>query len=323
VSLSRPIASVLGAGPWGLSLAGVLGRLGHSVRLWSSSAEKVARLAETRQIEGIEAQLPPQVIPVSALDEALEPELLFLAVPPSRVAALVERMAPFLRPEHRLVHAAKGFSAEGRSASQIVSDGSCVLRVGALAGPVEPADLWRGEDCAAVIASPFASLVDEVRGLLSQSRLRIYGSLDLVGVEVGGAMWSPIALAAGMIAGAGLGRSLSAVLLTRAIVEAGRLSVALGGQRATLSGLAGVGDWMRTLQDREDEVVRAGMALARSPGHCEHAEAAARVSTLVALAGRLAVEMPIVNAVNDVIGGRPIEDALGGLMLLPTGFEED
>jgi len=323
VSDTPAIVSVLGAGPWGTSLAGLLGSVGHSVRLWSSSAEKVSRLTETRHVEGIEGDLPAQVMPVSALDAALEPELLFLAVPPSRAAALVDRMSPLLRPEHRLVHAAKGFSTDGRSVSQIVSDGSCVLRVGVLAGPVEPADLWRGEDCAAVVASPFSSLVDEVCTLLSQPRLRIYGSLDLVGVEVGGAMWSPIALAAGMIAGAGLGRSLPAVLLTRAIVEAGRLSVALGGQRVTLSGLGGVGDWMRTLQDRDDEVVRAGMALAVSPGHCEHVEAAARVSTLVALAERLAVEMPIVNAVHDVIGGRPIPEALGSLMLLPTGFEED
>lgn len=323
MSEQRPIAAVLGAGPWGASFASLLGLQGQPLRLWSSSAEKVQQLRETRRIEAGGAELPEAVSPVTDLDLALEPELLFLAVPPSRVAALVERMAPSLRPEHRVVHTAKGFAEDGRSVSSIIRDGSCVLRVAALAGPVEPADLLRGEEAAAVVASPFAALVEEVQSLLSHPRLRTYGSLDLVGVEVGGAMWSPIALAAGLIAGAGLGRALPAVLLTRAIVEAGRLSVALGGERATLSGLAGIGDWMRTLHDHDDEVVRAGMALAAAPGHCEHAEAAARVATLVALAERLGVDMPIVTAVDAVIRGRPLQEALGTLMLLPTGFEGD
>jgi len=318
-----PVAAVLGAGQWGSMLALLLGSSGHPVRLWSSSAAKVDELAKTRRTAAMPGELPEQVTAVTELGQALEAELLFLTVPPSGAADLVARMAPFLRPEHRLVHTAKGFASDGRSVSQIVVDGSCVLRVGALAGPVVPDDLWGGDDCAAVVASPFASLVDEVCRVLGHPRLRLYGSMDLPGVEVGGAMWAPIALAAGMIVAAELGRGLPAVLLTRAIVEAGRLSVALGGERMTLAGLGGVGDWMRSLQDRDDEVVRAGMALAASPGGSGHAEAEERVATLVKLARSTGVDMPIVNAVHDVIGGRPLQEALGELMLLPTGFEED
>ncbi len=323
MSAEAPVAGVVGAGQWGSTLAFLLGSSGHPVRLWSSRAARIAEIAQTRRTESVPGELPEQVTPVAELAEALEAEVLFLAVPPSRAAELVARMAPFLRPEHRVVHTAKGFAADGRSVSRIVVDGSCVLRVGALAGPVVPDDLWRGDDCAAVVASPFGSLVEEVCQLLGHPRLRLYGSMDLPGVEVGGAMWAPVALAAGMIAAAELGRGLPAVLLTRAIVEAGRLSVAMGGQRRTLSGLGGVGDWMRSLQDFDDEVVRAGMALATSSGGGGHAEAAARVGTLVKLAQRMGVDMPIVNAVHDVIGGRPLQEALGALMLLPTGFEED
>jgi len=134
-------------------------------------------------------------------------------------------------------------------------------------------------------------------------------------------MWAPVALAAGMVFGAGLGRALPAVLLTRAIVEGGRLSVALGGEAQTLSGLAGVGDWMRALHDPDDELVAAGVALAGAPGRCEHQEGAARVATLVSLAEAHDVDMPITRAVHEVIGGRPMAEALAELMRLPTGFE--
>ena len=314
MSSNPQVGAVLGAGAWGATLAGWCGRMGQRVFLWSSDAEKARRL---------EGELSELVSPTGDLATALQPELLFLAVPPAHARPLVERMAPFLRPEHRIVHGAKGFCADGRSVSQVIREHSCVLRVGALAGPVEPADLLRGDDCAAVIASPFSSLIDEVCAVLARPQLRVYGSLDLTGVEVGGAMWAPVALAAGMVSGAGLGRALPAVLLTRAIVEAGRLSVALGGEAQTLSGLAGVGDWMRALHDSDDELVRAGVALASNPGHCEHLEGAARVATLVSLAESHGVDMPITCAVHEVIAGRPMAEALAELMRLPTGFEGD
>jgi len=321
MSAVNPSATVIGAGVWGVTLASWAGGMGTPVRLWSSNAEKVQRLAEQRSHDGLDGEVSAQVFVTSDLEEALQPEMLLLAVPPAHVRGLVERMAPLLRPEHRIVHGAKGFCADGRSVSQVIRDHSCVLRTGALAGPVAPLDLWRGEDCAAVIASPFSSLIDEVCEFLAHPQLRIYGSLDLMGVEVGGAMWAPVALAAGMISGAGLGRALPAVLLTRAIVEAGRLSIALGGTSQTLSGLAGVGDWMRAVNDPEDALVSAGAALGLHPGHCQHKEGASRVATLLSLAERNAVDMPITRAVHEVIEGRPLADALAVLMDLPTGLE--
>jgi len=317
----NPSATVIGAGVWGVTLASWAGGMGTPVRLWSSNAEKVQRLAQQRSHDGLDGEVSAQVFVTSDLEEALQPEMLLLAVPPAHVRGLVERMAPLLRPEHRIVHGAKGFCADGRSVSQVIRDHSCVLRTGALAGPVAPLDLWRGEDCAAVIASPFSSLIDEVCEFLAHPQLRIYGSLDLMGVEVGGAMWAPVALAAGMISGAGLGRALPAVLLTRAIVEAGRLSIALGGTSQTLSGLAGVGDWMRAVNDPDDALVSAGAALALHPGHCQHKEAASRVATLLSLAERHGVDMPITRAVHEVIDGRPLAEALAVLMDLPTGLE--
>ena len=295
--------------------------MGQPVFLWTSDADKARRLREQRHLGDGAVTLAESVRPTSDLAQALAPELLLLAVPPAHVRALIEQMAPLLRPDHRIVHAAKGFCEDGRSVSQVILDHSVVLRVGALAGPVDPVDLWRGDECAAVIASPFESLIDEVSELLAQPQLRIYGSLDLIGVEVGGAMWAPVALAVGMIAGAGLGRALPAVLLTRAIVEGGRLAVALGGNSQTLSGLAGIGDWMRALNQSQHPLVAAGVALARRPGHCDHLEVVASVARLLALAERHNVEMPITRAVHEVIGGRPMSEALAGLMRLPTGLE--
>jgi len=309
-----PRAAVLGAGRWGYTLAWLLGRSGHDVALWSSDPAKASRLQAERRAKLDEApELPPSVSVTSSLDAAIEAPLVVLAVQPAATRDLLRGAAPSFRPEHRVVHAVKGFDRAGHPVSRLIQEETRVLQVGALAGPVVPTELWRGEDSAAVIGSGYQALVDEVTELLSSSQVRVYGTLDLLGVEVGGAMRTPLAVAAGMLVEAGLGRSLHAVLLTRGIAEAARLAESLGADHRTLSGLSGVGDWMLTTTDPVEPLVLAGRALARGEG-LGHPEAEARVRTLLQLSSGRGVDLPITEAVGAVLDGTPLEQAFQELM---------
>jgi glycerol-3-phosphate dehydrogenase (NAD(P)+) len=304
-------------------LATLLAQNGHPVRLWSTEASRRDELRRTRIIPtspGV--PLHPGVEPVEEAPGALHGGLVFLAIHPGEVRALVRALSGHLRPDHRIVHLARGFEDGDHTVSRVLTDESCVLQVGALAGPIVPAELWRGDDAAAVVGSRFHRVGVEVQDVLAQGKLRVYGTHDLVGLEVGGALRVPVALAAGMLQALGLGKAMLAVLLTRAVAEGARLAVALGGEEQTLSGLGGIGDWMATVHDPLDPVVGAGRRLVDG-ARLEHPEAERRLRALEALARRKRVDLPIVHAVAAVVGGTPAPRALAALMARPSRGERD
>lgn len=317
-----PAASVFGAGPWGSTLAWLFARSGRPVMLWTHDADKAAALARSRRPPGTDGiELPDNVL-VTAEPRALEAPLVVLAVPPAHVRSLVRRLAPHLGPGHRVLHVIKGFEASGAPVSQVVEQETCVLRTGVLAGPISPAELWRGDQGAAIVGSRFQGVVDEVTALLASDQLRVYGTLDLLGVEIGGAMRTPVGVAAGLLRAAGTGRALGAVLLTRAVAEGARLATAMGADPRTLSGLSGIGDWMLTATAPEDGLVQAGLRLAQGEPF-GHDEAEARIRTLVALGRSRGVDLPIVQAVADVLDGVPLSEALAALMARAQRAEID
>lgn len=316
--------SVIGAGPWGATVAWLIGKEGREVSLWSSSETKRAVLRDTRKPPRTEIDLPDTVTIVDTLEEALAADLVFLAVPPAYARAVARAAAPFVRPDHRIVHTVKGLEPGGpdggHAISTVISEETCCLMTGMLAGPVAPAELWRGDEMAAVVGSRFETVAIEASQVLNGPSLRVYQSLDLTGVEIGGAMRTPIGLAAGMLREAGLGGPTRAFLLTRGLAEAGRLADALGGQHETVAGLSGIGDWLVTSEDEDDPVMQAGHRLARGEtGGAPRSEA--RVRTLLALAKRKGVDLPITEAVGAVLDGTPMQEALAGLMSREIRFE--
>jgi len=251
--VSRAVG-ILGGGRWGRTLAWRIAHAGFDAKLWTRNPERVGTAMD---VDRADDESDVEHIHITDdLSEALKPSLVLVAVPPGAVRSLVRDAADLFRPEHAVVHVVKGLEAGGATVSQIVEQETVVIRTGALAGPWVAEELRHGDDTAAVIGSRFQAVVDEVTDVLATPQVRVYGTLDLVGVEVGGAMRTPIAIASGICQAAGLGRSLHAVLLTRGIAEAARLSEALGGERVTLSGLSGIGDWMLTTSDADDELVR-------------------------------------------------------------------
>ncbi len=323
MSADNGTVAVLGAGAWGITLAWLAARAGRSVRLWSRNGRKRKRLTEKRNTGATSAiELPESVEITGDLGRALEAGAVVLAVQPDHVRELLAGASAHLRPEQRVVHAVKGFERGGTPVSHVIEQETCVIQTGALGGPVVPAELWRGEECGAVIGSRFQAVIDEVTGLLAGPHVRVYGARDLIGVEVGGAMRTPMAIAAGLLQGAGMGRALHAVLLTRGIAEGARLAEALGGDRRTLAGLSGIGDWMLTTTDPSDPLVKAGASLVAGKPW-KHEEGASRVRTLIGLADERGVELPITSAIGAILDGQPLQEALTELMTRAARSELD
>ena len=238
---------------------------------------------------------------------AVDTDILLLAMAPERFRDDVRALAP--GPAVRAVVATRGLEpGTGRRLSEILGEESACLRVGALAGPILPAEVRRQSPCAAVVASPFVEVVRAASAALHSPACRVYASEDLPGVELAGALVEVLGMALGIARGLGLGVGVQALLVSRGVAEGARLATKGGGDPRTFAGLAGVGELVAAsgLQDHPAHV--RGLALARGepdPG------AAALCAALLAREG----DLPITNAVGALATGRAkARDVLAALM---------
>ncbi|MGC2196480.1 MAG: NAD(P)H-dependent glycerol-3-phosphate dehydrogenase [Terriglobales bacterium] len=303
--------AIIGAGAWGTALSIVAGRSGnHRVRLWAHEKE-VRESVEARHVN--ELFLPGQEIPetvyaTNELGEALRgAEIVISVMPSNHCRRLFENMRPFLRPEMFFVSATKGLE-DGSLArmteviSQVLSpDKGFALRIGAMSGPSFAKEVARGDPTAITIASADGELTQRVQQALSDPRFRLYTNQDVVGVELGGSLKNVIAIAAGVCDGLGLGHNSVAALITRGLAEMTRLVVACGGQRETMSGLAGLGDLVLTCTGGLSRNRSVGVELGRGRQlpdiiagmHGMVAEGVLTTNAAVGLAKSYGVEMPI------------------------------
>ena len=300
--------AVLGAGAWGTAIACALAAR-HDVALWARDAAQAGRIAATRCNQ---RYLPAATLPASVRVTAALPREAdyFLAATP--VAGLREifqkigKRAP-------AIWLCKGFE-EGTGAlphqiAEEILGGSA--RCGALSGPSFADEVARGLPCALTLAARDAAFAREAASILHGGRLRVYYSADLVGVEIGGAVKNVMAIAAGISDGLGLGQNARAALITRGLAEITRLGMALGGAAETFMGLAGAGDLILTATGDLSRNRRVGLELARGLalekiladlGHvAEGVRSAKEVAKLAASKG---VDMPITQAVLEVLDGR-------------------
>jgi glycerol-3-phosphate dehydrogenase (NAD(P)+) len=175
------------------------------------------------------------------------------------------------------------------------------MRISVLSGPSFAAEVARGLPTAVTVAARVETVADEVQGIFSSSRFRVYTTTDLVGVEVGGAVKNVIALAAGVSDGLGCGYSARAALITRGLAEMTRLAVRMEAEPQTLSGLSGMGDLVLTCTSDLSRNHKVGVRLGRGEqlatvlqGMSMIAEGVRTCRSVFALAQRLGVEMPIV-----------------------------
>lgn len=325
---------MLGAGSWGTALAVHLGNAGHHVTLWGRDQTLVASMASTG-VNGTylpDVALPDRVTPTSSLTEAVDgARFVVVAVPSHGLRDVVAEVAARIPPRAILVSATKGLENTTlmRMSEVLAAETGGHLPVVVLSGPSFASEVARGCPTALVAASASSAAVDAVQAEFRASYFRLYGSDDVVGVEIGGALKNVIAIAAGVVEGLDLGHNAMAALVTRGLAEISRLACAMGGRRETMAGLSGLGDLVLTCTGSLSRNHHVGLELGRGrsidavvSGMRMVAEGVNTTSAALALGARYGVELPIASQVGEVLGGRSTaREALGSLMLRPQRVE--
>jgi glycerol-3-phosphate dehydrogenase (NAD(P)+) len=320
---------IIGAGGWGTALAVTQAREQRPVRLWVYESDLAATMARSREngiyLPGV--QIPETVKISNTLCDVVEGcGIVLIAVPSQFYRSVAKELLPLVSNETVFVSATKGIETDTlMRMSEVLADvagASLKPQVAVMSGPTFAPEVSRGEPTALVIASPDERLRVRLQSELSAPRFRLYTNADRTGVELGGAVKNIIAIAAGVADGLGLGSNATAALVTRGLAEITRLVVACGGQRETMSGLAGVGDLVLTAYGTLSRNRRVGVELGRGRSLAEItaatraiAEGVLTAKATVQLAKRLGIEMPISEKMYEVLyeGLRP-QEALTDLM---------
>ncbi len=301
---------ILGDGGWGTALALHLTRRGHRVALWGAFGPYAAQIRRTRRnpkyLPGF--SLPAAVRVTADLDEALEKaDGLIVAVPSQYLRSVVSRLKRARLGQCAVISVAKGIEVGTQlRMSEVIEQELGRVRLGVLSGPSIAAEVAAGKPASLVAASSKAAIAQQIQAWFMDSRMRVYTSTDVVGVELGGALKNPIAIAAGVGDGLGLGANAKAALLTRGVVEMARLGSALGARKETFWGLSGLGDLMTTcLSGRNrrlgEQLGQGKLLKAILASTAMVIEGVETSRSAVALAKRHGVELPIVEQVHAIL----------------------
>lgn len=321
--------AVIGAGAWGTALAVHAVRQGHEVTIWALEPEVVDEIEREHRnspyLGGVE--LPEALRATGDVSRALRGAEIAVLVPPSKyLRSIAEEMGSALPARCYAIVATKGIE-EGslQLMSQVLADALPELgpeRLAFLSGPSFAREVAGGLPTDVTLASQEGAAARALQPLLHAPVFRVYSSADPVGVQVGGALKNVAAVASGACDGLGLGTNARAALVTRALAEITRLGVALGADPLTFLGLAGVGDLLLTCTGELSRNRALGMKLAEGVDPREYlasqrsvAEGFYTAAAAYDLAGELSVDMPIANAVYQVLHrGQPLEDAVRELI---------
>ena len=328
--------AVIGAGSWGTALGIIAARAGHQVTFWSRNPNVVTSINRDRvnssYLPG--TPVPDGVLASGDIGEALnESQLVIIATPSHATRAILVNMSSMLPANAILVSATKGIEIDtGKRISQLVTEvlgDSLTDRFVCLSGPSFAKEVVSQHPTAIVAAGVNPDVAAAVQSTLSTEYLRIYTNDDVVGTELGGSVKNVMAIAAGMVAGLGLGANSVAALITRGLAEMSRLALAEGGKLETMMGLAGLGDLVLTCTGSLSrnrfvgQELGKGRALAEiTAGMSEVAEGVKTTRALKQLTRRVGVEMPIAAEVYDVLyEGKTAREAATALMSRPLREE--
>jgi len=258
---------VLGAGSWGTALAFHLAGIGHRTSLWARRPEQAEDINQTREnrryLPG--AKLPDTLVATADLEEALHQKDVILSVVPSHTKRTVwNEASKYLAENVPVISASKGIENESLALMSTVLEEILPSNpLAFLAGPSFAKEVVAQLPTAIVIGSKSMALNDQLQALFSNERLRAYGTTDVIGIEVGGALKNVIAIACGCADGIGFGQNTRAAILTRGLAEITRMAVQLGAEPLTLAGLGGMGDLVLTCCGDLSRNRRVGLGLGK------------------------------------------------------------
>ncbi|HMZ89108.1 MAG TPA: NAD(P)H-dependent glycerol-3-phosphate dehydrogenase [Chitinophagales bacterium] len=269
---------VVGSGSFGTAVANLLAENSH-VFLYSRRADNVVSMANARISSG--QQLHPNITPTDDIGLiAKECYVIFPIVSSDGFKEVIRTMAPFLRPDHILIHGTKGLALKKKgleklkeksrisnrnvlTMSQLIRRESVVVRVGSMAGPNLAREIAQEMPAATVIASRFDEVIHEGHRLLTSPRFQVYGSYDIIGVELAGVLKNILAIGSGIVSGLNLGENARALLITKGWAEIIKLSEVLGADVKSFLGLAGIGDIIATCSSPSSRNFSVGFRLAK------------------------------------------------------------
>ncbi|MGG6429028.1 NAD(P)H-dependent glycerol-3-phosphate dehydrogenase [Acetobacter ghanensis] len=321
--MSNPVF-VLGGGAWGTALALHAARIGAEVHLWARNAQTLPNGAMPRLPD---YPLPPTVHICSTLPQ-VTPDCVLVAIPTQYLASVLPKLPAGVP----AVLCCKGIERQTLAFPlDILARERADVPGAVLCGPNFAREIAAGLPAAAVLAAPEQARAQTLSSLLSSPLFRLYASTDCIGVQLGAAAKNVIAVASGVTIGAGLGENARAALITRGLAEITRLATALGGQAATLAGLAGLGDLLLTCTGAASRNYQMGLALGRGmnthaalgslPGVAEGVTTAA---ALQALARAHGVETPITDCIAAFMEGQiTLPQATHSLLSRPLKSEQE
>lgn len=323
---------VIGAGSWGTALAILLNENGNDVTLWTHRESEAEKIRET----GRTAKLPEVVVPeeISVTSDirtaAADKEILIMVVPSACVRETSEKMSAFVDAGTVIVSASKGIEESSlKTMTDIIEELIPQAETAVLSGPSHAEEVAKGLPTTCVVGAKKEETARRLQHIFMSPVFRVYISSDMLGIELGGALKNVIALAAGIADGMGYGDNAKAAIITRGIVEIGRLGIRMGGKIETFSGLTGIGDLIVTCASMHSRNRRAGILL----GKGYSMEAAMREVNMVVegvysarsarkLAEKYGTELPIIEQVNKILfEGKDPKTAVAELMLRDTKQE--
>jgi glycerol-3-phosphate dehydrogenase (NAD(P)+) len=323
--------AIVGTGAWGTALANVVARAGRTVTLASrdqASADAIERARASPRLPG--SRIEDGVAVAAAGTRALSPQdAILLAVPSQQLRAAASVVAPSLAANTPVIACAKGIErGTHKFMTEVIADCAPAALPAILSGPSFAEEVARGLPTAVTLAARDENVAAALARALGSATFRPYHSTDVRGVEIGGSAKNVLAIAAGIVAGRGLGASAAAALTTRGFAELFRFGRALGARPETLTGLSGLGDLILTCSSAQSRNFSLGVALGqgRTPAQARAgaklAEGAFTAVALVELADQTGVEMPIATAVAAILDGSlSVDEAIENLLTRPFRAE--
>ena len=328
--------TVLGAGSWGTTVASVLTRRDHESLIWARSPDTAGEINEehtnNRYLPGF--RLPARLRATADLAEAAgHAQMLVVGVPCSAFRATLQEVRPHLSPWVPVISLSKGLETGTLlRMTEIIKELLPGHPAAALSGPNLAREIMSGMAAASVIATEDLSVATAMQQVIHRQLLRVYTNHDVIGCEIGGALKNVVAIATGIAQGLGVGDNTRAAVISRGLAELTRLAVAMGGEPATMSGLAGMGDLVATCVSPQSRNRHVGEQLGRGRPLDEIlaemgqvAEGVKTVHAAVALADRYDLAMPITRTIHRVVTGQitAVEAYDGLLQSHPAGHESD
>jgi glycerol-3-phosphate dehydrogenase (NAD(P)+) len=318
---------VLGAGAWGTALAQVAVR-GGPVTLWAREAE-VAEAMRSRHENSLflpGVPLSPEIAVTTDLADLVGHDALLVVAPAQHVRAVLAAAPVGATP---LVLCAKGIEAGSKALVGEVARAICPdAPVAVLSGPTFAHEVAAGLPTAVTLACGDEALGRRLADRLGGPAFRPYLSSDVVGAEIGGAVKNVLAIACGVVEGAGLGQNARAALIARGFAEMTRFGLARGSRAETLAGLSGLGDLVLTCSSTSSRNFSLGVGLGRGESATDLladrrtvAEGAFTAPVLAEAARDIGVEMPVTDAVCRLLAGDPVAAVIDGLLTRPLRSE--